>query len=293
MRMWQIVNVGIIAMIAAGCATPHATPRALAPLSCGAGQRIVIVASPVESPDVASIIKRSGSMHFVPFITPNPFNPRTPWLQTAIFSDVKFENVTPEFKKAIRAVLVSVDLQQLLLARAEQVIKPRTSCDTAFLPTTWEKPATFRPSDRVIVISLYSKFASKFIVDPPVFMGYLSAMVMTGENAAELAKRADETGKIMEEMKNLEPYVKVEPSGIISSVLTSPVRLGKLEQYRALGQKLGAVLMPYIDGAGTMNYTSPGHSSDEWLANGGAVTKQEISAVMDRLIGDVAGILLK
>ncbi|MFZ2634287.1 MAG: hypothetical protein WA081_04230 [Desulfosalsimonadaceae bacterium] len=274
-NMWLILNVGIIALIVSSCATPPpirqtAAPRALAALSCGEGQRIVIAVSPVESPDVAGIFKRSWSSYLSDF-----------GLVGKVISTAHspIDDLTPEFKKAIGAVLGPVDLQQQLLAQAEQVIKPRTSCETVFLPTTWEKPAVFRPSDRVVVMSFYFIFTR----GRPTIMGYLNATVMTGKNAAELAKRADELGKIMEEMKKLEPYVRV----------TDKQRpdLGKLKQYAALSQKLGDGLTPYIDGVGTVNYTSPGHSTDEWLANGGAVMTQELAAIMDRLIGDVAGIL--
>jgi hypothetical protein len=298
MRIWLIVNVGIIALIVASCATPPpirqsarglpsvtaatgqaAAPRALAALSCGAGQRIVIAASPVESPDVAGIKQEQG-WSWLSQINPLVFPLPSLVGKLVTLALPPAEDLAPEFKKAIGAVLDPVDLQQLLLARAEQVIKPRTSCDTAFLPTTWEKPAAFRPSDRVVVIGFYLIFLG----GRPTVTGLLSATVMTGENAAELAKRADVSGKIMEEMKKLEPYVRV---------YDKPPDFGKLKQYAALAQKLGAGLTPYIDGAGTVNYTSPGHSTDEWLANGGAVTTKEIAAVMDRLIGDVAGILFK
>ena len=285
MRMWLIVNVGIIALIVAGCATPPpirqaAAPRALAALSCGAGQRIAFAVYTVESPDVAGI-KRELWWSALSSINPLVFPLPSVVGKMVNLAYPPVEDLAPEFKKGIGALLSPVDLQQLLLARAEQVIKPRTSCDTVFLPTTREKPAAFRPSDRVVVVG----FTFMFTGYPPVVMGYLHATVMTGENAAA-AERAmlanDESWKIMEEMKKLEPYVRVTDKR---------PDLGKLKQYEALAQKLGAGLTPHIDGAGTVKYTSPGHTTDEWLANGGALTTQEIAAVMDRLIGDVAGIL--
>lgn len=296
----RFVNVGIMAMIVTGFATQHlirqsakefpsvttaimqdSTPKALTALSCISGQRIVIAVSPVQIPYVAGrILKRSGSM--VPFFytTVNPFNPRIPWVQMTVVDNTRIDDLTNEFRKTIGEVLDSVDLQKSLLTRTEQIIKPRISCETTFLKMTLEKPETFLPSDRVLVISFYSTFTGS----PVVFTGYLSVTVMTGKNATDLAKRADESGKIMDEMKKLEPYVLV---------YNKMPDIDKLKQYAELARKLQVGLTPYIDAAGTVNYTSPGRSTDQWLANGGTMTTKEIFAAMDRLIGDMAEILFK
>jgi len=246
-------------------------PPPLAALSCDVGQKIVIAVYPVESPDVADITKPSWSSCLSGFGL----------IGKAIdLAHSPIDDLTPEFRKAIREVLGPVDLQQLLITRAKQVIKPRTSCETDFLPTTWEKPAAFHPSDKIVVIGFY------FIIlgGRPTVRGYLSAVVMTGENATKLTERATELDRIMEEMKKLEPYVRATDKR---------PDLGKLKQYSALARQLGTGLTPYIKGAGTMNYKSPDHSTDEWITNDGAVIKQEITAVMDQLIGDVSTILFK
>lgn len=298
MKIWLILNVGIMVLIVAGCAgsplIPQSArelssitavdkqteaPKPLAALSCSTEQRIVIAASHVESPDVAGIANRS-LLDFLPSIPmaiptgPHIYN--LAWITSP-------KDLTTEFKKAIGEVLGSVDLQRLLLAQAEQVIKSRSSCNTTFVPTTLEKSPAYNSSDRVVVISLYFMFMGH-LASPPSIMGYLSAMVMTGESATELTKHTDETKKIMEEMKELEPYVRV---------IGKMPDTGKLKQYAALAKKLGASLTPYVDGAGTVKNESPTHTTDEWLANDGAIAKQEIAAMMNRLIDDVAGILFK
>jgi len=302
MKIWLILNVGIMVLIVAGCAgsplIPQSTrelssitavdkqtesPKPLAALSCSAEQRIVIAASHVESPDVAGIANRSW-LDFLPSIPmaiptgPHIYN--LAWITSPKSSP---KDLTTEFKKAIGEVLGSVDLQRLLLAQAEQVIKPRSSCKTTFVPTTLEKSPAYNSSDRVVVISFYFMFMGH-LASPPSIMGHLGVTVMTGESATELTKHTNETKKIMEEMKELEPYVRV---------IGKMPDTGKLKQYAALAKKLGASLTPYVDGAGTVNYESPTHTTDEWLANDGAIAKQEIAAMMNRLIDDVAGILFK
>jgi len=289
-----------MAMIVTGCANKHfvrpsvkefppvttaimqdAKPKALAALSCSSGQRIVIAVSPVKAPYMAGrILKRSGSMIPSFYTTVNPFNPHIPWVQMTMVDNTKIDDLTNEFRKTIGEVLGPVDLQKLLLTRTEQIIKPRVSCETTFLKMTLEKPETFLPSDIVLVISFYSTFTGS----PVVLMGYLSGVVMTGKNATDLANRADESGKIMDEMQKLEPYVLVD---------NKIPDIGKLNQYAELARKLQVGLTPYIDAAGVINYTSPGRSTDQWLANGGVMTTKEISAAMDRLIGEMAGILFK
>jgi len=300
MKMWPIVNVGILALIVAGCASSPLIPQSarelasitadakqaealkpLAALSCSPGQRIVIVASPVESPYMAAIANRSW-LDFLPSVpSPIPIGHYNVLLITSPKSSPK--DLTTEFKKDIEEMLGSVDLQQLLLLQAELVIKSRRSCETTFLPTTLEKPAAYSSSDKVVVIMFYFSFMGH-LASPPSILGVLSTTVMTGENATELTKHADEAKKIMEEMKELEPYIRV----------TSKIPdTGKLKQCVELGKKLAAGLNPYIEGTGTVTYESPTHTTNEWLANDGAVAKQEIAATMNRLIGDMARILFK
>lgn len=292
MMIRLIVNIGIISLIVAGCASSPlmpqsakelssvaaatgqvAAPKALTALSCSSGQRIVIAALPVRSPVVLGIKQKRWWSDLVVLKTSRVG-------QLALLALPSDKDLTPEFRESIGAMLQDVDLQQLLLARAEQIIKPRSSCYTAFLPTTLDDPAAFNSSDRVVVIKFYFSLTG----NQPVLWSGLSALVMTGENAAELAKRSDEFEKIMDEMKKLEPYVLV---------YDRRPDLDKLKQYVELAQKLKANVTPYIDESGMVNYTSPGHSTDEWLANDGAAMTKEIAAVMDRLIGDVAGILFK
>jgi hypothetical protein len=295
MRMWLVVNVGIMTLIVAGCATAApvrqsargrpstaaatgqtAAPRALAALSCGAGQRI-------ESPDVARIRRVrwwSVMNEIYPFVFPLPSLVGT----VATLAHPPIEDLTPEFRKSIGAILEGVDLQQLLLSRAEQGLEPRPPCETAYVATSWDKPDGFQPSDKVVGIGFYFIFTANVLQGRPTVTACLSAMVMTGENAAELAMRAAESGKILEEMKKLEPYVRV---------YDRRPDLGKLRQYAALSQKLGAGLTPYIDGAGTFQQDSPDHSTDEWVADGGKLAIQEIAALMDRLLAELGQALFK
>jgi len=137
-----------------------------------------------------------------------------------------------------------------------------------------------QPSDKVVGIGFYFMFSG----GRPTISGYLSALVMTGENAAQIAQRADEYVKIRDEMKQLEPYVHVTDKR---------PDMGKLKQYAALAQKLGSGLAPYIEGTGTTHTQSSGHSIDDWMAGGGQLVTQEVAAVMDRLIGDLAKALFK
>ncbi|MDO8501782.1 MAG: hypothetical protein Q7S20_08055 [Gemmatimonadaceae bacterium] len=269
-----ICVVGGIAALAATAIGQTATPKPLSVLSCGAGQRIVIAASPVKSPNAAGVYKHSGSS--------GVSGPGLVGIIIRLVDPPRFDDVTPEFKTAIGAVLDPVDLRQLLLARAEQVIKPRTSCETVFLPVTWEgeEPAAFRPSDRVVAISL----SFLFIGERPAITALLAVSVTTGENIAETDKRAPEIRKIVEEINQLKPYFPV---------YNKQPDVAKLTQLAALTQKIVAIVMPYVDQSGTVNYKSRGHSTKEWLANRGALTTQEIAAAMDRLMDDLAGILFK
>lgn len=260
MRMWQIVSAGIIALIVAGCATPHAAPRALAGLSCGAGQRIVIAAYPLDSPDVAGMQRKlwwSGLSDLNPLVFPLP----SLIGKAVTLALPPVEDLAPEFRKSINVTLQGVDLRQLLFSRAEQSLKPQPPCKTAYVASSWDKPGEYQPSDKVVGIGLYLIF----LKNRPTITGYLSATVMTGENA------------VARERAMLPYFAICEPKA---------ADLDKLQQCAALAQNLGAGLPPPIDSM-TFYQESPHHSTEEWEADGGKLVIQEITVLMDRLLADL------
>jgi hypothetical protein len=260
----ETLAMGVVVGLACAADAGAGQPPPLAPLSCGAGQKVVVEMRPLDGPHFWNVRKTDWGGLLGDMMGGFGVG-GVAGAASAGAKGPASQDSTGSFGKAVGAVVDPAAVDNTLLAALEAALKGASHCEIAFMTSAERRAAAPEPTARVLVVGLYLDYHG----GDPKMTARLGALQFED---AEKLKAMDEMSVRLQEFQ---------------AELTKPGKmpsLGKLKEF----QKLAESAVALAQGAWNDIHESPSHKTAEWLTDGGSLVTTELDAGLDALVPRLA-----
>lgn len=258
-RWTRVLGLGVLISIGMTATAQSPVPsKPLRAVECRPDERLVVEVAPVMDPFVHGVTRLTLLGQIASFTLTD---------LAGIPSKYKIKDQSASFKQGVSQALGSVDLQTSFLSRSKQAVGSRPPCDVLVVNSAERKNLAMRSSDNYVGMVFFFEFQG----ERPVLNASLGVSQIKG--SARLAQAEDEAEKL--------------------NGLAGDMQNGRAPDRKKLNELVTVTneMSGLLDGLANFKSNSAPHSTEEWLAGGGALVRSELDAALDKLMAQAVATL--